>query len=200
VPKDARATRELLLDTAEQLMADHGPEAVSMREISTRAEQRNNNAAQYHFGSRDGIIEAVLDRRMTPIDECRAEMVATLDADAPMSALVRTVVEPLAEASRRNPQYVRFFAQLRLSAAHSHHVMHGQTRTSSFSDVRDQIDARLADLSADERSRRRWLCSTLIVHSIAEFVAAPDAQPYDAWDDLVDDLVAACVRTLEGAI
>lgn len=198
MPKDAGQTREQLLDTAERLMADHGPEGVSMREISVRSGQGNNNAAQYHFGSSDGIIEAVLDRRMAPIDSQRAQMIADLAPDPDLDALVRAVVEPLAAASRRNPHYVRFFAQLRLSSRHSHHVTHSRSRTSSFQDVRDQIDRGLTGLSPEERSQRRWLCATLIVHSLAEFVSAPDTQPYDAWDALVDDLVEACVRVLDG--
>ncbi len=53
-------------------MAEHGADGVSMREISVGAGQGNNNAAQYHFRTREGIIEAVLDRRMGPIDERRA--------------------------------------------------------------------------------------------------------------------------------
>ena len=198
MPKDATDTRQQLLDTAERLMAEHGPEGVSMREISAAAAQRNNNAAQYHFGSREGIIEAILDRRMAPIDEHRVQMIADLGPDAPLEALVRTVVVPLAEASRRHPLYVRFFAQLRLSRRYSDLVAHGRARTGGFQDVRDQIDERLGQLAPEERSRRRWLCATLIVHSLAEFVAAPDVQPYRRWDELVDDLVAACVRVLAG--
>ncbi len=54
MPRDPRETREQLLDTAERLMAEHGPEGVSMREVSVRAGQGNNNAANYHFGSARG--------------------------------------------------------------------------------------------------------------------------------------------------
>jgi AcrR family transcriptional regulator len=178
-------------------MAEHGPEGISMREISVRAGQGNNNAAQYHFGSREGIIEAVLDRRMTPIDARRAEMIAALPPDPPLTALIRAVVVPLAEASQRHPYYIGFFAQLRTSRRHSHLVTHERTRTSSFQDVRGQIDASLEHLSAATKSERRWLCATLIVHAIAEYVAAHGAQPYEQWSDLIDGIVDACVHILE---
>jgi AcrR family transcriptional regulator len=197
MPKDPFETRERLLDTAERLMAEHGPEGVSMREISVRAGQGNNNAAQYHFGSREGIIEAVLDRRMTPIDARRAEMISDLRPDPTLPALIRAVVVPLSEASQRHPYYIGFFAQLRTSRSYGHLVTHERTRTSSFQDVRDQIDKRLAHLSPAARSERRWLCATLIVHAIAEYVAAPGAQPYDQWSDLIDGIVDACVSVLQ---
>ena len=198
MPRDAAETRQILLDTAERLMAEHGADGISMREISTGAGQGNNNAAQYHFRTREGIIEAVLDLRMGPIDERRAQMIAALGEAAPLEDLVRAVVVPLAEASRRHPHYIGFFAQLRVSRRYSYLVTHARPRTSSFLDVRDQIDARLTALSPSVRSQRRWLCGSLIVHAIAEFVAAPAEQPYEEWDDLVDGIVTACVDILEG--
>lgn len=198
MPKDASETRARLVDTAERLIAEHGPEGVSMREISARAGQRNNNAAQYHFGSLEGIIEAVLDCRMAPIDVRRAELIAALASDAGLADLVRAVVVPLAEASQRHPHYIGFFAQLRVSRRYGHLVTHARPRTSSFLDVRDQIDTRLQHLSPTARNQRRWLCATLIVHAIAEFVAGDEARPYERWNDLIDGTVAACVQVLEG--
>ena len=198
MPRDSTETRELLLDAAERLMAEHGADGVSMREISLGAGQGNNSAATYHFGSREGIIEAVLDRRMRPIDERRAKMIAALGVDPGLEELVRAVVVPLAEASRSHPSYIGFFAQQRVSRRYGHLVTHARPRTSSFADVRDQIDRGLPHLSPTVRSQRRWLCASLIVHAIAEFVAVPAEQPYDDWDELVDGIVAACVHLLKG--
>jgi AcrR family transcriptional regulator len=198
VPKDSTETQHLLLDAAERLMAEHGADGVSMREISVGAGQGNNNAAQYHFGSREGIINAVLDRRMAPIDARRAEMIAALGTAPTLEDLVRTVVVPLAEGSQRHGHYIGFFAQLRVSRCYSHLVTHARPRTSSFLDVRDQLDARLTHLPPAVRSQRRWLSGSLIVHAIAEFVAAPAEQPYERWDDLIEGIVAACVQILEG--
>ena len=47
-------TRELLLNTAERLFAEHGVAAVSNRQICEAAGQGNNYAIGYHFGSREG--------------------------------------------------------------------------------------------------------------------------------------------------
>lgn len=199
MPKDAGETRQLLLDAAERLMAEQGADGVSMREISAGAGQGNNNAAQYHFGTREGIIEAVLDRRMGPIDARRAEMIAALGPASTLEELVRTVVVPLAEASRLHPSYIGFFAQLRVSRRYSYLVTHSRPRTNSFLDVRDQIDARLTTLPPEVRSQRRWLCGSLIVHAIAEFVAAPAEQPFERWEELIDGIVAACVHVLDAA-
>lgn len=167
-----------------------------MREISVRAGQGNHNAAAYHFGSSEGIIEALLDRRMGPIDARRAEMIAALPDEPTLDDLVPVLVVPLAEACERHPSYIGFFAQLRLSRRYAHLVTHDRPRTVSVLDVRAQIDTALPDVAAEERSRRRWLCATLIVHAIAEFVASPDDQPHRSWEELVAGVIAACVGVL----
>ena len=199
MPRDAADTREQLLDAAERLMAESGPDGVSMREISVGAGQANNNAAQYHFRTREGIIEAVLERRMRPIDERRAAMIAAFGPDPTIDDLLRAVVVPLAEASRVHVHYIGFFAQLRVSHRYRHLVAHALPRTNSFVDVRKQIGARLPALSPDVLTQRQWLCGTLVLHTIAEFAAAPAEQPFEQWDGLVDGLVTACARILEGA-
>jgi AcrR family transcriptional regulator len=57
--KDAR---ELLLDSAERLMALHGVDAISLRTITAEA-GLTTAALHYHFNSRDDLVNAVLQRR-----------------------------------------------------------------------------------------------------------------------------------------
>ena len=55
----AHATREKLLDVAEELFARHGLDAVSVRAILRAAGLRNQSALQYHFGGRENLIAAI---------------------------------------------------------------------------------------------------------------------------------------------
>ena len=52
-----------MLVAAERLFAERGIGAVSLREIGAAAGQRNNSAAQYHFGTRQNLVAAILDLR-----------------------------------------------------------------------------------------------------------------------------------------
>lgn len=56
-----------LLRAAEKLFAERGVDVVSLREVSAAAGQANNSAVGYHFGSREGLIGAILDRHSAPI-------------------------------------------------------------------------------------------------------------------------------------
>jgi AcrR family transcriptional regulator len=90
-----------MIDAAERLIAEKGLSALSLREVATEAGQRNHSAVQYHFGSRAGLVEAVFDVRMTPIDARRAEMLDALEATGgtdDLWALCNVFVRPLGEA------------------------------------------------------------------------------------------------------
>jgi AcrR family transcriptional regulator len=98
-------TRERLLDVAEELFAEHGAEAVSLRRINSEA-GLNPAAVHYHFGSRDGLVEAVVLRRMHELNERRHELLARVETGRwPLDVrhLVRILVQPLAELLATGP-------------------------------------------------------------------------------------------------
>jgi AcrR family transcriptional regulator len=55
-------TRDQIMRAAEQLLASRGIDAVSLREINRLAGQSNTGAVQYHFGDRDGLVLAIIDK------------------------------------------------------------------------------------------------------------------------------------------
>jgi len=106
-----------MIDTAERLIAERGLGALSLREVAADAGQRNHSAVQYHFGSRAGLVEAVFDARMRPIDARRAELLAQLEEagdTTDLAALTEVVVRPMAEAIVVEPPgwYGRFLAEI----------------------------------------------------------------------------------------
>jgi AcrR family transcriptional regulator len=60
-------TQQRILDAAEQLFVEHGFAATSMRMIAAQA-QVNIAAANYHFGSKDALYQAVFIRRLAPLN------------------------------------------------------------------------------------------------------------------------------------
>lgn len=66
-PNATADTRLALMRAAEKLMSQKGLDSVSLREVSAAAKQLNNSAVLYHFGSRDALIDAILERHSLPI-------------------------------------------------------------------------------------------------------------------------------------
>ena len=60
--RDPGPARRSLVAAGERLFAERGIRAVSLREINKAAGQRNSSALHYHFGSREGLLRALLAR------------------------------------------------------------------------------------------------------------------------------------------
>lgn len=75
------STREAILDAAERLFAQQGHDGTSMRQI-TRAAGVNLAAVNYHFGSKETLIQAVLKRRLAVLNHERLRLLDALEAQA----------------------------------------------------------------------------------------------------------------------
>ena len=98
--------------TAERLFAVHGVEGVSLRQIGVDSGMANNSVVQYHFGSKEGLIAAILVRRLNDLTERRRMLFARVGTES-----IRPVAEaqllPLMElADREDCYYLMFLEQL----------------------------------------------------------------------------------------
>ncbi|AJB26236.1 transcriptional regulator for fatty acid degradation FadQ, TetR family [Bordetella pertussis 137] len=75
------STREIILETAEQLFAQQGHDGTSMRQI-TSAAGVNLAAVNYHFGSKEALVQAVLKRRLEEVNRERLRLLDELEAAA----------------------------------------------------------------------------------------------------------------------
>ncbi|WP_235736025.1 TetR/AcrR family transcriptional regulator [Nocardioides alcanivorans] len=109
--------KEALVEVAERLFAEHGPDGASLRDIARAAGQRNNSAVQYHFGNRENLVAEVFRRRMTQINAVRAERLRRLDSAGEqdsLESLVATLLEPLVEhvrAAGSSSTYAQFMVR-----------------------------------------------------------------------------------------
>ncbi|QPP09205.1 TetR family transcriptional regulator [Streptomyces bathyalis] len=112
------STRERLIDAAVQMCGERGIEATSLRAL-TEAAGSNIAAVNYHFGSKEGLLRAVIDQAMRAVNEERRVRLEQLEA-APqppsVAALVRAFVTPgvgLAEThGSRGPDIARFIGRV----------------------------------------------------------------------------------------
>ena len=75
------ATKDRILDAAESLFMEHGYEATSLRSI-TGAAGVNLAAVNYHFGSKEELFQAVLTRRLDPMNQERLDLLTALEAES----------------------------------------------------------------------------------------------------------------------
>lgn len=73
-----QATKSRILDSAEVLFIAGGYDSLSMRQI-TSAAGVNLAAVNYHFGSKDALIQAVLARKLDPLNVQRLQMLENFE-------------------------------------------------------------------------------------------------------------------------
>jgi len=112
-------TKKRILDTAEQLFAERGLEATSIRDI-TSAAGANLGAVNYHFASKQALILAVLNRHLKPLNERRLELLrraeqaagdAPASAEAVLDALIRPLIEGSFAAGEKQTSFIRLMGR-----------------------------------------------------------------------------------------
>lgn len=108
-------TKTVILDAAERLFAEQGIGHTSLRQVIAEAKV-NIAAVHYHFGSKEQLIYAVLERRIIPINEERFRMLDGIEAAAgkgplPLEPIIEALIRPpfrlLNEPSANHGSFVR---------------------------------------------------------------------------------------------
>ena len=103
VPLDGRAaglTKERLLVVAGELFADRGFDSVSLRMITDRANV-NLASVNYHFGSKEELIGAVVDDIVRPVNERRLSLLSLIDytTQDPIRKIIHSFIDPVFDLS-----------------------------------------------------------------------------------------------------
>ncbi|MCK5941317.1 MAG: TetR family transcriptional regulator [Planctomycetes bacterium] len=85
-------TKDTILDAAETLFAEQGFAATSLRQLTARAGV-NLAAVNYHFGSKEELVKAVLRRCIQPINDERRRLLDAITTPT-LPAIMRAFVEP----------------------------------------------------------------------------------------------------------
>lgn len=112
----ATDTRKAILDAAERLFADLGFDGASLRMITARAGV-NLAAVNYHFGSKEALLQAALARRIGPLNDERLKLLDAAEAAAEnkrpaIEAVLTALVAPALRLSRDRRRGGRVFMRL----------------------------------------------------------------------------------------
>ena len=201
MPLDASRTREKLIDEAARAFAEYGVYGASLVDITRRAGQRNRGALHYHFGSRSGVLCAVLDRHVDFLARREGELlqVALARPDDDVRSVVEAIVRPaaeLAESGWRGRCFLVILAELveEDPASLDSDVADALARTGGY-EVYDLLAARMADVSPEVRAERFALATAFILRAVADRARVLGrrgrrGRPQLEYEVFVDNLVA----------
>jgi AcrR family transcriptional regulator len=173
-------TREALLDAAEQLFAERGLYGVSLGEVGRHAHQHNRSAIQYHFGSRQALIDAIAGRHVAMLNERRADMLRTLDLTGragDLRALVEALIVPPFRLLGSSGSYFRFIVQWSFLALPARGLTELLVHPDAdpFGQILRRIDSEMSDLDPRVRELRYHSVYLAVLQSLAECEAKIDA-------------------------
>lgn len=201
--RSARDTRALLISTAEVLFAERGLDGVSLNEITKAAGQRNASALNYHFGGKDGLLEAILEKHQPSIDDERQRMLDKLDStkEPSLRSLVEILVLPLV-AKLDDPdggaEFIRVMAQLIGSPTHSFLDQRTQSMNAGGRRLMRAVGRQLSGLPRPTRTTRTLLVVSLLFHGLSDFARLRESGLVS--DNYRDPLVASLLDGLVGIL
>lgn len=133
---------------AERLIAERGLD-VPLRDIAAAANQRNNSAVQYHFGTRDRLIAAIVDDRNASQEANRLSLLADAESRGDLDdirTLVELIVRPIAEIPylEGSTHYARFLEQVRNHPAVLGETAHWTAESPAMRIILGRLDRALA--------------------------------------------------------
>jgi len=191
--KPQHETQTRILDAAEELFMQHGFEGASMRMLTAKAGV-NLAAINYHFGSKDALIEAVFRRRL---DAMNAERIAELErlesdaggkalgADAIIGAFIGASLRMIEDARGGGRNFIRLLGRAYTEPAKPIRQLIGQMYAPAMERFKAAFSRALPELPKDELVWRMHfmfgtLAYTLAATDTVQLIAG--AKPEDRYD------------------
>ena len=181
--QNSARTRDRLLDAAVELYGNSSIDAVSLREISLAAGQKNPNALQYHFRDRDCLLQAIVDKHASRVGKLREDYLqrAASGEWPPEEAAVRCLVMPILDYVATEPDGVNFVKVVsQITAVYQNGAGANPETCIRFPHSAALVkvfEHALAALSPREAQRRIYLAVTITFHTIADISRAGAQQP-----------------------
>ena len=161
--KKGEKTRILLLNTAERLFGQNGVTATSLREVMKVADV-NMAMVHYYFKNKNGLLDAILERRLVPINQARLNLLGqySLKADGQplgMDDIIKAYVEPFIRlrdnADEGGADFLKLFAWLRMEPNFAYHQLMKKHLGDSLTAFQKELKRSLPD-KTDEELNWKW--------------------------------------------
>ena len=199
--KPPHETRTRILDAAEELFMQHGFEGTSMRTLTAKASV-NLAAVNYHFGSKDPLIEAVFRRRLDPMNAARIAELDRLEAATPapsaeaiIRVFLRASLAMIEDVKNGGRNFTRLLGRAYTEPSKPIRALIGQLYAPAMTRYKSAFERALPELPKDELIWRMHfmfgtLAYTLAATDTVQLIAG--CKPEDRYDAaLLEDRLAA---------
>ncbi|MCZ6689495.1 MAG: TetR family transcriptional regulator [Planctomycetota bacterium] len=193
-------TRERILAAAERLAAEHGFAGTSLRSITADAGV-NLASVNYHFGSKEGLIQEVFGRLIRPVNRERLELLDALEGEfgekpIPLDRILEAFVGPAIRMARDSKDRILIRQLLGMTYSEPSEVIQ-KSFTEQFREIRERFGPAfrrtLPDLAKEDFFWRLHFSIGAMAHTLAdpqrlEAISDGACDPYDE-EETVTQLV-----------
>lgn len=161
-----------IIVAAQRLFAERGVDGVSLREIASTAGHANNSAVQYHFQSKEGLIQAIFELRIPFLEETRQHYLQDLGShgEIPLEDLLAALLLPFREISDEQEQrtFILFCSHLLSRDIADHPFYRAQGRMPVSASIYRLLEQQLAHLPRQVFESRTCLIAEFFLSTILE--------------------------------
>lgn len=201
------STREVLAQVAERLFAERGVHAVSNRHISEAAGQGNNTAISYHFGTKQDLIHAILQKHRESIDNIRGHLINDISNPSDLREWVTVAVRSITvhiQSLGPTSWYARFAAQIAADPAfYEINTDEMLQQSPSSLALHNGMQRCLPDLPTEVQTTRRDMTRHLITQTAVDHERALAENPGPetaSWEDIAEELIGTIVALWQAPV
>ncbi len=187
-----------LILAAEVAFARDGIDGASLREIAAKAGQRNHHAVQYHFGSRESLVQAVFDYRMDQMEAARGIALEAARQSGTTRAIAEAIFLPQIELIDEygDNSYAAFLSAYLLRYQGSRFGQFGERVAPHLSQILQLLRERLSHLP-EAAAQRRLVTACFMFLNILVVHTRDDNFGTESFADAVGDTLDQIVLALE---
>jgi AcrR family transcriptional regulator len=186
----------------EALFAREGIDGVSLRQVAAKAGQKNHHAVQYHFNSREGLVQAIFDYRMEQMDRHRLEMLQAADKEGLLEnprTIADIIFVPQLEVISElgDFSYANFLCQYLLRNSDAEFGRFGGNLPEGLTRVLGLLRSKLAFLSDGAAQRRLITACFMFLNLLAVYTRDLESgRANEAFSDALEDTMRQIVAAL----
>jgi AcrR family transcriptional regulator len=186
-----------LILAAEIAFARDGIDGASLRDIAAKAGQRNHHAVQYHFGTREALVQAVFDYRMDQMEPARGAMLQTA-RNGTTRAIAEAIFLPQIELIdvHGDNSYAAFLSEYLLRYQGSQFGEFGERVAPHLSQILQLLRETLSDLP-EAAAQRRLITACFMFLNILVIHMRGDKAGAESFEAALEDTLDQIVLTLE---
>jgi len=195
-------SRTKMILVGEALFAKEGIDGVSLRRVATKAGQKNHHAVQYHFNSREGLVQAIFDYRMKQMERHRLDMLQAAESDGLLES-PRTIADiifvPQLEVISElgDFSYANFLCQYLLRNSDAEFGRFGGNLPEGLTRVLGLLRSKLDFLSDDAAQRRLITACFMFLNLLAVYTRDLESgRANEAFSDALEDTMRQIVAAL----